>query len=427
MNIKNILERLKSTGFFHICSSYVINNVIAFCSSIFITRLLSKADYGVYSAANNTVSLFMLLNGLGTVSAILQYGSESFKDLHKKNAYIKYGFKIGSLFSVVTTAAIVLYALFAPLALPETQPYLILLSLLPAVSYITNVLSTVLRVDLRNKAYSLYNTGSTALIFAATVTGALLFGVWGVILFRYVAYALAFAVVIFACKNVTSFFKEKNELTQQEKKAFMRISLASCANNGISEMLYLLDVFLIGVIIKDSSILASYKTATLIPTACGFIPTAVITYIYPYFAQHCKDIGWFRSKYKTVFTYMILINGLISLGLFFFAPLIVHIIFGSRYSDSVSIFRVLSIGFFFSSSFRVLSGNILVMLKKLRFNLFVAVASGLLNVVLDIWFIQLWGSMGAAIATVSIYVFSGACSTIYLNYYLKKGHLKDGV
>ena len=418
--MKEILARLRKTGFFHICSSQVINNVIAFCSSIFITRLLTKADYGVYSAANNTVSIFMLLNGLGTISAMLQYGSEAYQNVDKKNAFLKYGFKIGSLFNALTTVAIVLYALFYPLAMPETQPYLIMLSFMPAISYITNVITTVLRIDLRNKAYSFFNTGSTALVLVATIAGAAFFGVTGVIALRYIAYILAYFVILLASKNILAFLKEKDGLSKTEKKSFMKLSVISAVNNGISQMLYLLDVFLIELIIRDSSILASYKTATLIPTACGFIPMAVVTYIYPYFARRCEDIDWIQKKYRVVLKYMLIGNAAISVLLFLFAPLIVWLFFGEQYSDSVPVFRVLAIGYFFSATFRVLSGNILVMLKKLKFNLYVSLASGLLNIVLDIWFIQIWGSMGAAIATVAIYVFSGLCSTVYLNYYLKK-------
>lgn len=419
--MKDLLQKLKSTGFFHICSSQVINNIIAFCSSIFITRLLTKSDYGIYSAANNTISIFMLLNGLGTISGMLQFGSEAYNDTKKKNSYLRYGFRIGNIFNIVTTVVIVLYALFIPLAMPETKPWLLLMSLMPAVSYVSNVIATKLRIELRNKAYSYFNTGSTVLVLIATLTGAYAAGISGVIAYRYVAYILAIIVILVMGKDIFSFLKQEIDLTKTERSLFLKVSVISSVNNGLSSLLSLLDVFLVGEIIRQSTILAAYKAGSLIPLAVGFIPQAIVTYIYPYFARHSHDLNWFRDKYTKILKLMILGNLVISALLIIFAPLIVHIVFGKQYSDSVFVFRVLSVGYFFTATFRIPSGNLLVVLKKLKFNLYVCVTSGVLNILLDLWLIRVLGSVGAAFATLVVYILSGLWSTLYLQHLLKKG------
>ena len=124
---------------------------------------------------------------------------------------------------------------------------------------------------------------------------------------------------------------------------------------------------------------------------------------------------------------MIVGNFLISIALVVLAPIIVPLVFGSQYRDAVYVFQVLSVGYFFSATFRVPSGNLLVVLKKLKFNLYVCIASGFLNILLDIWFINLWGSVGAAYATLIIYIFSGLCSTLYLQKLLRNPENTQGI
>ena len=61
-----------------------------------------------------------------------------------------------------------------------------------------------------------------------------------------------------------------------------------------------------------------------------------------------------------------------------------------------------------------MSGNLLVTQRKLKFNLFVAIVSSLTNVIANFFFIQWWGAIGAAIATVLVVLVSSVLSTTYL-------------
>ena len=90
----------------------------------------------------------------------------------------------------------------------------------------------------------------------------------------------------------------KRESIGEDKKPLLKISIISMTNNSLSHLLYLLDVFVLGIVDPQETILASYKAATIIPTALTFIPSALMTYVYPYFAQHRLDKKWCRKYYK---------------------------------------------------------------------------------------------------------------------------------
>ena len=119
------------------------------------------------------------------------------------------------------------------------------------------------------------------------------------------------------------------------------------------------------------------------------------------------------------------INAFITVVLVIFGELVIKIFFGAQYLDTLPIFRLLVINYFFSGTFRVLAGNLLITQRKLKFNLYVGILTGSLNIVADIVFISWWGVMGAAYATILVVLISGALNTGYLFYTLNK-KLKTG-
>ena len=88
--------------------------------------------------------------------------------------------------------------------------------------------------------------------------------------------------------------------------------------------------------------------------------------------------------------------------------------YGVEYLDAVVPFKILTVNYFFSGTFRAIAGNLLVTQRKLGFNTFVAILSGVLNVIADVIFIMNYGSVGAAVATLSIVVLCSILNTVYL-------------
>ena len=168
------------------------------------------------------------------------------------------------------------------------------------------------------------------------------------------------------------------------------------------------------MILKNSDIVASYKTATLIPYALSFIPNTIAIYIYPNFARNNKDRKWIKEKYLFLLKYFSVFNVLVACFLFVFAPFIIQIVFGEQYLSSLIPFRILSIGYFFSATFRALSSSILIMLRKVKVNLIISIIVGIINIVLDIFLIKHYGAAGASIATVISFIIASFCTTLFL-------------
>ena len=140
--------------------------------------------------------------------------------------------------------------------------------------------------------------------------------------------------------------------------------------------------------------------------------------MYPYLAKRREDKKWIGKTYFKLIIGLGVINLIITIILIMFAPLIIKIIFGENYLDCVPAFRILSFGYFIAGTFRVPAGNTLFALKKLKVNLINSILSGVVNIVLDIVLILKYGHIGAAIATVTVFIVSSIIANGYIYYYV---------
>ena len=412
------IKTLIQTGFFHIFGSSVINKIIAFLSSVVLVRILTKPEYGVFTYAWNIYSIVLLFNGMGIDSSVLQLASERKGESEYAKRIYNFGIRFGLKFDVLLFAVILGAGLFAPLKIEASRPVLCMLCLMPMAQLLFQMTAVYLRSQKRNQEFSRLTVINTVMIFAVSAGCAFLFREKGLVLGYYAAYITSFLVGISAFR--IRLFNDSPAVDSDEKKTLMKIAAITMVNNGLSQLIYLLDVFVLGIVDPQETILASYKVATMIPSALSFIPVALVTYLYPYFAEHRKDAAWCLNRYKQILMGLGGFNLLLSGVLFVGAPLIVRLLFGEQYLDAVPVFRLLSVNYFFSGTFRMLSGNLLVTQRKLKFNLFVAIVTSLTNVIADYFFVQWWGAIGAARATVLVVFISSALSTSYLIHTFRK-------
>ena len=137
-------------------------------------------------------------------------------------------------------------------------------------------------------------------------------------------------------------------------------------------------------------------------------------YVYPYFARNNKNKIWLLKQYKRIIRWFGLFNIILSMLCFLGAKYIICIVFGQQYVIEVNTFRVLSISYFFSATFRVVAGNLLITQRKYMFNLWTSIFSSIINILLNIIFVKKIGAIGAAWATLTISCVTGFVSTGYL-------------
>ena len=418
MNIRAVLTRFRETGFFHVFGGSVINKIVAFLTGVVMVRLLTTEEYGVFTYAWNIYSITILLDGLGAASAVLQMCSERGSDGQYVRQICNYGARFGLTFDIVIGAALAILGTCIPLPIDGAGELLRLLCALPALRLLFDLTVSCLRAQKRNRDYAQLNTLNTVVIFVLSAAGALLFREKGLILGYYGAYMVT-VFLAFKRKNVPLISREKLP-EQGVRRTFRSIAMISMCNTGLSQLLYLLDIFVLGIVDPQETLLASYRVATIIPSALTFIPISLITYVYPYFAEHKEDGAWCMRRFKQLLLGLGATNLLITVVLAASAPLVIQVFFGEAYAGVVPLFRLLAVNYCISGTFRIPAGNLLVTQRKLKFNLMTAILSGCVNIAADYLFITRWGAMGAAMATVLVVLITSVMNTGYLIYTFKK-------
>lgn len=407
------VRKLQSKGLFDIFGANVINKILAFLSSIFIVRILTKDEFGTYAYLQNILSFFLLLNGAGVTSGYLQYGSKYWKD-NKRFSFFKYSFKIGVTCNLIIGLLISIYALFFSSSENNISMLLLYMCLIPFFSLIFELIQTYNRVERDLKKYSRLTTLNTIVYVFGMIAGAYIMKVTGIIIFHYIALFISILFGIYSFSAKDAHWSEIRDPERMEKKDFMSFSILTMLSNAAGQLTYILDVFIIGLLLKDLNVLASYKTATIIPFALTFIPISIMIFVYPYFVEHAGDVGWVKKNYKSLLLYNGALNLAISLFLIIFSKLIIRICFGEQYIDTLYAFIILAVGYFISASFRIPAGNILAALGKVKINLYITIIAGILQIIFDIALILNIGSIGAAISSLFIFAFTGILNNILL-------------
>ena len=99
---------------------------------------------------------------------------------------------------------------------------------------------------------------------------------------------------------------------------------------------------------------------------------------------------------------------------------IIDVLYGEEYKDAVIPFIILIIGFFFTATFKNLLTNIIFCLHKIWFGVMLNIVSMIVNVILDIIFVWMFGYIGVGIATLIINILSSIISVIYFRKCIKE-------
>lgn len=401
------VKGLFKTGFFHIVGAGSLNKALSVLLGIILVRVLSKADYGSYAYAYNIVSFFILFNGFGVTSAVLQICSETYNDKNRADANFAYAYKAGILVDCFMAAAILLAAIAVPLAIQGSNNLLALYCLYPLLMLLYEMKLMQLRVNLKNKEYAFATNVQTCLLVVFSILGAFLFQAAGLVVGQGVAFLLAY---VFLCWKFPFRRTTRLKLDGPGKKDFWGIAGISAFNNGIGQALTLIGTFLVGLFSMSDELVANYQVATLVPFGLLFIPVMIMTYCYPYFARHKDDRMWTLRNYAKVIGGSLVGMATISLLICFLTEPIVVILFGQQYLDIVPIIRLLMAGFFVTAALRIPTGNLLVTQRKLLFNTYVGVASIVICAISSYLLIPLHGMIGAAIAYDLTMFFGAVCN-----------------
>ena len=400
--LSKLIAKLHS-DFALVLAANIFSYFIAFSGSVIFVRLLGKTEFGLYTFAFGIVSLFLLVNGFGAASGVLQYVSRA-KSEQERLGYLHFAFKSGALFNLLISLLIIGYALLMPLPMPRARPILLAMALFPVGRLYIDIFQAYLRATQQNKLQARFLIVNNCVLLAANVIGIACFKLYGLVYFTYLGYLLMF--VISSWK-----FKLPNLFNQSSKfkiniRQFVSYSFFTTLSNAFSGLLFVLDTIIISYIVKDPQLLATYRVATIIPFAINFIPNIAVNYYYPEFAKNAHNPSQVRKLARFVAKRMFIFSAVVSLMLILLAKPLLLLIFGNSYADSVVPFQIISFGYWIIATFRTVNGNILAALGKAKLSFYLTFVILLVNIVVTYLLVTKYSIVGAASAIVLMYTFS---------------------
>lgn len=413
----NAVISLKEKGFFQIFNATIINSLVSFVYGIFIVRLLTKGEYGLFSYAQGIANFGLLFCSLGLNLGILQFCTENRRQ-EQKYSLSKFAFLGGFVTSIVTVAVLVVYSGIDASGLEGIKKIIIAFSFLPIAYWIKDWIISNLRWQLRNREYAIVMNLHSVLNAVLVVLGAYVGGISAAITGIYLAYIVSIVVGLYFMRNCSYQILHAPKVDRVLIPDFLKYSLTMCIVNAMIAVLFTIDTYVIGNVLHDAEEIASYKTASVIPFALNMIPNAVMTFMYPYISRHKHDKKWLKTELKKVYLANGLLNAAIGVCLLIIAKPLISILFGSSYEGTVYIFRLLTVSYIISACFRTPSANILGMLKMTRSAFCVSAGTVVLSVFLSYNFVKYIGIQGAAYGSCITFTVVGMVSFLLIVRYL---------
>lgn len=384
------------------------DKVVQLLAPYIIVAYLSQKVYGDFIYSITIIGLIIPFSGGGLNHSLLFYGNscESKRSLFS-NILIS-----GSFLNIAIILIVASLSPFLTYNRPDSLAYLNYLLIFLFLQFFHLILNNQYRINDLNTKYSTNNLIKSFIFITIVITLVPVYGVYGLIL----AYILS---------PIRSFFKSLQllrfkDINFRSNFKYLKYGLNVGIASIVSQVIILSDNLIIGNFIKNSSEIAIYKIATIIPLGLFFIPNVFLTTDFVEISRmknHKKKVEKYYLEYLKLFC---LIGLLLIPLLYFFSEDIIIKLFGIEYSESVKMFKILLIGTIAVFLLRNPLGFILNAVGQAKINVRISYIMLIVNLIASISLTIKFQLIGAAIATTITLFFGGFISLFFFIKWLKE-------
>tara|TARA_R110001592_G_scaffold13718_7_gene62687 strand:- start:10492 stop:11757 length:1266 start_codon:yes stop_codon:yes gene_type:complete len=417
--LKSYIQNFISRAGNYILSASIISRILSFIASWIALQLIPNKELGIVLFAYNIILFIIPIGGFGLHQSLLRYGA-ILKTDEEKNSLFRYTFFKGIWVSFILIFILLLASYFINFKFKNTNYYLAFLSITIIPTYLFELIKIQFRLKHKNKLFAF-----TEIIFTTFLTLSVL-----VLSYYFKEKGYAIALILTPTLSVLFFIQKfKSDLLFKKKPTiinpkFWKYGIFASLSNVVTQLLFVIDILLIGFLLNDAEMVTNYKYISLIPLSLLFLPRAFINADFVAFTENI-----YNKKYivKYIKSYMLLFT-ILSVGftLFFwlFADIILNL-FDENFVQYKNSFLILIVGVSGILIFRGIFGNLLSSIGKAHINFYITSVALLLNVFSNYYLIPTYGIKGAAITSASLMWITGIVSAmlfwkLYNNHFLSK-------
>jgi len=401
---------------FSVIFSAIIEKVGGFILVLISTYFLSKENFGLVVYANTALVFLFPFIGLGIHQSLLRFGSLRNSQVEKKILF-NLIFKKGAIYSGLLILLIVFFAPVITLNIKESRIYLIILSIQLISLFVYEMIRIYSRLIHLNKLYSQITIVKIVFMVLVSYILTLKYGAIGYTISLSLAPLVVSIYYLFKMKLLTG---NSMRVIEISLKNILKYGFFTSLGGVLSELLYAVDILLIGNIIANKQDIAQYKISNIIPFSILLLSVAVLkTSFVKIVSKSQNNKLYIKNYYKNYLK----IFGIVSLLILILIPLFsnqILAIFGNNYSDDKYLMSIFTIGVVGALLLRIPLGNIISAIGWAKINALNSFIILILNVIFSYIFIKNYGIRGAAIVTSFLMWLSGVFSLVAFIWFLKK-------
>jgi len=361
---------------------------------IFVARYLGATDYGKYSFGYAYIDLFGPVAGLGLNLLIVREVSRK-----RENAPVLVGtslaLKLVSSISVVGLAFVILQ--FIPSS-QEARIVVYIFGLGFILEHLYGSISMVFAAFERFDIYAMVQVIERIVSFALILS--LLYWGFRLIAISWVRPLTALIILVLNLWLVSRKFLKSRLHVDKALSPFLLKEGWPFMADALFMIVYLkIDVVMLQAF-KGSTIVGWYAVASGLLLAFIPLQMAVIQSIFPIFSRtYIEDQGSFSLYFERISRFLLSTGTAVAVIVTLAASLLISILYGKEYIQSVSMLRIL-IWALPLMSLSSLARTALMSCNLQRIALWVVGSNVIVNIVLNLFFIPLFGGHGAAMATI---------------------------
>jgi O-antigen/teichoic acid export membrane protein len=376
--------------------------------------LIPNKELGVVLFAYNIIVFLIPISGFGLNQSLLRYGA-LLKSKEEKNSLFLYVLSKGTLASLVLIALIILSSFFVPFKFENTQFYVVILSFIILPSFIFEIIRAQFRLQHNNKSFAYTEFWHSIILLLS------------VFILSYFFQEIGYTIALLATPLLTSLlfinklnidFSLKTKLTITNF-SFWKYGFFASLSNVVTQLLFVIDILLIGYLLEDTEMITNYRYISLIPFSLLFLPRVFIATDFVAFTEKIYDKNYIVNYIKSYMLFFLIVSFILLLFSFLFAEQILSIL-DSNFTQFVDTFLILMFGIVGIYIFRGLFGNLLSSIGKAHINYYIASFALIINIVTNYYLIPKYGIKGAAVTSAILMWLTGLISLIWFWHLYKK-------
>ena len=404
MLVKKMGNREKNIFLIYVVT--ILTGVLSYFVRILFAHNLTLEEYGLFYAVFGLVFFFMPFRDLGLTEAMLFYVNKYLVKKDKSRIkevvlislipQIITGFLFATVFILLSNFLAIHYfkIMIARQVLIVVAVLFSFHTLLPTVTNLFNALHDFLTTKIANLI-------STSLILISSLLFFLFFPSYIVPALSYLTGISLTIIVMYVLlfKRYDFFVKERIRIEKSMVKKMFKYAVFVLFSSGGALILTYSDIILL-TLIRGVSAVGLYNIAWPCLNVILLLITPINNILFPVISRkyHSRDYKGIRNVLSLLYNNLLLFTLPLGLVFFVFSPLIIKVLFGSKYLGATNTLRAFSL-FFVFMALRNLNFSVIAGIGKPKERSIIMYYGAGFNVIMDLLLIPKFGATGAALAT----------------------------